>query len=155
MKKIVVLLVALATINGCSKDESTQNATKTSVHPPTNSTAPVQEKTSQAPTNGLNSYTPQEAQQFISQRKDLLIVDVRSPQELREGKLANSTLVPFWNIMKGQHQLPRNRPLLLVCAVGGRSYAAMQILARQGYSELYNLSGGVAAWKKAKLPLVY
>ncbi len=86
---------------------------------------------------------------------DLLIVDVRNPDELKQGKIENSVLVPFWNVKKGEHSLPKDRPILLVCAVGGRSYGAMQILARQGYRELYNLKGGMSAWKKAKLPVVY
>ena len=59
------------------------------------------------------------------------------------------------DIMRGKYSIPRDRPLLLVCAVGGRSYAAMQILASKGYHELYNVSGGIAAWKQAKLPFVF
>ena len=57
--------------------------------------------------------------------------------------------------MTGNYTIPQDRPLLLYCATGGRSYAAMQILARNGYIEIYNLQDGVSAWKQTNLPLVY
>ncbi len=101
------------------------------------------------------SYSPAQTMELIKHQKDLLIIDVRSPEELREGKIENSTLIPLMDIMTGNYTIPQDRPLLLFCATGGRSYAAMQILADRGYKEIYNLQGGVAAWKQANLPLVY
>ncbi|MEI6828089.1 MAG: rhodanese-like domain-containing protein [Desulfuromonadales bacterium] len=101
------------------------------------------------------SYSPAQTFELIKQRKGLLIIDVRSPEELREGKIKNSLLIPLVDIMTGNYNIPRGRPLLLYCATGGRSYAAMQILARNGYMEIYNLQGGISAWKEANLPLVY
>jgi rhodanese-related sulfurtransferase len=102
-----------------------------------------------------SSYPPVQVMELIKQNKDLLIIDVRSPDELREGKIANSILIPVMDIMAGNYTIPRDRPLLLYCATGGRSYAAMQILASKGYNEIYNLQGGISAWKQANLPLVY
>lgn len=103
----------------------------------------------------FRSIGPVEAQKLMSQKNNLLIVDVRTPKELREGKIANSQLLPFFGLLRGQHNLPRDKPILLVCAVGGRSFAAGQVLVKQGYKEIYNLGGGISAWKKANLPLVY
>jgi rhodanese-related sulfurtransferase len=56
--------------------------------------------------------------------------------------------------MKGTVPLPKDKPILLVCAVGGRSYVAAQVMSRQGFQEVYNLSGGISAWVKAGLPLM-
>lgn len=114
-----------------------------------------QKAVSPAESTVYTSYTPVQTMDLIKQKKDLLIIDVRSPEELREGKIDNSTLIPFMDIMRGNYTIPQDRPLLLICAVGGRSYAAMQILAHKGYKEIYNLQGGIAAWKQANLPLVY
>ena len=80
-------------------------------------------------------------------------MDVRTPNELRTGIIKGSIAVPFGSVMRGTHTLPKDKALLLICAVGGRSYAASQILSRSGYSEVYNLSGGINAWTKAGLPL--
>jgi rhodanese-related sulfurtransferase len=101
------------------------------------------------------SYPPAQVMGLIRQNKDLLIIDVRSPDELQEGKIENSTLIPLMDIMTGNYTIPQDRPLLVYCATGGRSYAAMQILANKGYKEIYNLQGGISAWKLANLPLVY
>lgn len=159
MKKIALVFVVLLALNACSKNENEKKASS-SINPPSSTAVTAQSvSSSQALKQEMKrvyaSITPAETQQLIQQRKDLLIVDVRSPEELKEGKIKDSQLVPFWNIMKGQHQLPRDRPLLLVCAVGGRSYGAMQILSKQGYPEIYNLKGGISAWKNSRLPLVY
>lgn len=114
-----------------------------------------QAQLSQAESTAYTSYSPVQTMELIKQKQDLVIIDVRSPEELKEGKIENSTLIPFFDIMRGNYTIPQDRPLLLICAVGGRSYAAMQILAQKGYKEIYNLQGGIAAWKQAQLPLVY
>jgi|GEM_PF-929122 len=104
--------------------------------------------------SGFRTVTPAEAMKLIKTRKDLMVIDVRSPQELREGAIANSRLIPIWQLSKKFHPDPA-QPLLVVCAVGGRSYMAGQYLFRSGVREVYSLKGGIAAWKKAGLPLVY
>lgn len=105
--------------------------------------------------SAFRSVAPAEALKPIEGRSDLLIVDVRSPQELKEGYIEGSVFVPFWEIAQGKANLPKDRPLLLVCAVGGRSYAIGQALARSGWNDIYNLSGGISAWKRSGYPLRY
>jgi rhodanese-related sulfurtransferase len=103
----------------------------------------------------FKSISPVEAQQLMKEQKDLLVVDVRSPQELRSGYIEGSVLIPFWEIAKGKRSLPTDKPILLVCAVGGRSYGLGQALSKNGWPVIYNLSGGISAWKQADLPLKY
>lgn len=148
MKKKLILLALF--LSACSNSPTDQPPAKANAG--ANQPA-AQGAAAQAPVSA--SYSPAQTMELIKQKKDLLIIDVRSPQELREGKIEGSTLIPFMDIMKGNFSIPQGRPLLLICAVGGRSYAAMQILAHKGYKEIYNLQGGVAAWKQANLPLVY
>lgn len=103
----------------------------------------------------FKTLTPQEAGKMITSRKDLLLIDIRNQDELREGYIAGSTLMPLWDIVKGTQRPPRNKPILLICAVGGRSLALGQLLSKSGWDEVYNLKGGIAAWKEAQLPLQY
>ncbi len=98
---------------------------------------------------------PKQAKELLDKRPDALLVDVRSPRELKTGKVEGSILVPFVKFLKNQHELPRDKAIFLICAVGGRSFAAGKILKRQGYGEVYNISGGISSWKKAGLPVVY
>jgi len=148
---IVLFLLAFTFTAGCSRNDE-----KPAVDNRTSSQSVRTGQMVQNPASaGFRSLSPAEAQQLINSRKDLLIVDVRSPEELKEGAIANSVLIPFWQILRGERTLPRDRPLLLVCAIGGRSYAVAQVLQHNGYPELYNLSGGIEAWKKVGLPLNY
>lgn len=101
----------------------------------------------------FRSIGPMEAKTLIETREDLLVIDIRSPEEYAQGALPGSTLIPFWNVVQGNHNLPADKPILLVCAVGGRSYAAGQYLSMKGYREIYNLSGGLSAWARQRVPL--
>jgi phage shock protein E len=148
MSKIFVLLLVVF-VAACSGGDESSNA------------APVQQKevnkqqVGQSKKPMFTSISSVQANELIKSRKNILILDVRSPPELKEGKIKGSQLVPFWDIAKGRYIVPRGVPVLLVCAVGGRSYAVGQYLYQQKYSEVYNLKSGMSGWKKAGLPVVY
>ena len=103
----------------------------------------------------FKTVTPQEAKNLIESRKDMLLIDVRGQDELSEGYIEGSTLMPLWAIIKGTQRPPQDKPILLVCAVGGRSLALGQLMSKNGWNEVYNLKGGISAWKEAELPLKY
>ena len=103
--------------------------------------------------NGFLTITPPQAKALLDARSEVVIIDVRSPEEYSQGALPGSTLVPFWDAMKGRILLPKDTPILLVCAVGGRSQAVGRYLAMQGFREVYNLKGGLDAWVEQRVPL--
>lgn len=103
----------------------------------------------------FRTITPQEARQLIENRQDLLLVDVRSPAELKEGAIEGSTLIPLMDIVQGKKNIPKDHPVLLICAVGGRSLLLGKTMSKFGWQEVYNLKGGISAWKDAGLPVVY
>jgi len=103
----------------------------------------------------FKTVTPREAKILIENRKDLLLIDVRGQDELSEGYIVGSTLIPLWDIIKGTKRPPQDKPILLICAVGGRSLALGQLMSKNGWDEVYNLKGGISAWKKEQLPLKY
>ena len=99
------------------------------------------------------SISPLEAKSLIETRGELQLIDCRSPEEFRGGALPGSRLIPFWEFTKGNYDLPKDKPILLVCAVGGRSLAVGQLLSSKGYREVYNLRGGLEAWIEQRVPL--
>ncbi len=103
----------------------------------------------------FKTVTPREAKNLIESRKDMLLIDVRGQDELSEGYIEGSTLMPLWAIIKGTQRPPQDKPILLICAVGGRSLALGQLMSKNGWNEVYNLKGGISAWKEAELPLKY
>lgn len=102
---------------------------------------------------GFTHLTPQEA----AQRSDLTIVDVRQRDELKGdlGHIPGAHSLPLGRLMTAgpPSKWATDTPLLFVCRSGARSASAAAHLARQGYTELYNLRGGMAAWKRAGLPV--
>ena len=105
--------------------------------------------------NIFRSVNPSEAMRMLQSRKDMIFLDVRTPQERANGAIPGSQLVSFYDLVKGGVPLPKDMPIMLVCAVGGRSYVAGQVLSKQGYKEVYNLSGGIKGWYLAGLPIVH
>jgi len=103
----------------------------------------------------FRSIGPEEALRMMQARDDIIFLDVRTPSERSHGAIPGSKLVSIYALLKGEIPLPKDKPILLVCAVGGRSYVAAQALSKYGYREVYNLSGGVKGWYKAGLPLTY
>jgi rhodanese-related sulfurtransferase len=151
MKRIFalgLLLGLLLITNGCSGDKGAESAA-----------APAQPASAAqvAPATGniFKTLSPKEAQAMIASRPDLLVVDLREPAELKEGYIEGSVLIPVSALSSGAKSLPSNQPLLLVCAVGGRSYGVGRYFSLKGYPEIYSLQGGINNWKKDGLPLKY
>jgi rhodanese-related sulfurtransferase len=87
--------------------------------------------------------------------KDAVVVDVREPDEFKGGHLLNAKHIPLGKLSDrvGELERYRDRPIVVVCRSGNRSATACALLSRQGFTQVYNLSGGVTAWQKAGLPL--
>lgn len=103
----------------------------------------------------FRSIGPEEALRMLQARDDVIFLDVRTAKERSYGAIPGSKLVSIYALLKGGIPLPKDKPILLVCAVGGRSYMAGQVLSGKGYREVYNLSGGVKGWYHAGLPLTH
>jgi len=94
------------------------------------------------------------ATQLIN-HKSALVLDVREQGEYDSGHILNSKLVPLGKLREriGELEKYRDKPILVVCRSGMRSASACAQLGKQGFSQAYNLEGGVMAWQKASLPL--
>jgi rhodanese-related sulfurtransferase len=79
------------------------------------------------------------------------LLDVREPDEWAAGHAAEAVHVPLRQL--SLDVLPEGEPLLVVCHVGGRSAMATQALRNAGIPAV-NVSGGMAAWEQAGLPVV-
>ncbi len=97
---------------------------------------------------------PEEAQQLIAQ--GALVVDVRQPEEWMTGHIPQAELVPLDGIYlfgRAIAEYPRDRDLILVCEQGHRSLSAAEIALVAGHTRVYNLVGGMSAWRAQKLPV--
>lgn len=78
------------------------------------------------------------------------LLDVRQPEEYEDEHLPGAKLIPLAELGERLSELEPDKPTIVYCAIGGRSRAASQFLAGKGFAEVYNLSGGIKAWKSEK-----
>jgi rhodanese-related sulfurtransferase len=103
---------------------------------------------------GPGSLTPAGAVQLINRSK-AVVVDVSEPEEFAKGHVVGSRNVPFGVLEQKLPETVKNKalPLILVCSTGARASRAVAAVKKLGYGEVQALSGGLAAWKEANLPL--
>jgi len=75
-----------------------------------------------------------------------LLVDVREPWEFAYCRIDGSLSIPLGELARRRDELPRERPLVLVCHHGHRSQHAAMLLAGAGFAQVHNLQGGVESW---------
>lgn len=79
------------------------------------------------------------------------VLDVRTPDEYKTGVIKNAVLADWNNgeqFVSKAGTLDKTRPVYLYCRSGGRSSKAAEWLTSNGFKEVYNLEGGILAWKK-------
>lgn len=96
-----------------------------------------------APVRDISS---REAKGLVEKNKKVFILDVRTPDERRQGYIAGSTLIPIDVMQRRMGEVPKNRPVLVYCAVGSRSRVVAEVLSKQGYGEVYNMKDGIYGW---------
>lgn len=82
---------------------------------------------------GTIDITSTEAKALLAKNKQVVLLDVRTPDEFRQAHLRGALLIPLAELQKRVSEIPRGRPLLVYCAVGARSSTAAAILASKGY----------------------
>ncbi|HVL34407.1 MAG TPA: rhodanese-like domain-containing protein [Burkholderiales bacterium] len=101
------------------------------------------------------SVSPHQATQLIN-REDALVVDVREPGEFGSGHILGAKNVPLARIDAGGAEIAAKRkqkPVIVYCDTGSRSGKAAAVLRAQGFAQVLNLAGGLAAWRQAGLPV--
>ena len=87
---------------------------------------------------------------------DLVILDVRTPQEFDEGHIEGATLIDFYDpdFANQLAELDPDVPYVLYCRSGNRSSDARAMMAELGFTTVDDIDGGILAWESAGLPVV-
>ena len=93
----------------------------------------------------IKSINSSQAEKLIENNNDLLIIDVRRPNEFKESRIVNSINIPVEEIEWEVDELEgfKDKPILVYCKVGVRSSVACSLLKEEGFTNLYNLRGGI------------
>ena len=94
-----------------------------------------------------------EFQALVAQNNGI-ILDVRTPDEVAQGHIAGASILNIYDedFERKLNLMQKNKPVYVYCRSGGRSSRAAQIMGENGFSEVYNLEGGMGAWNRANLP---
>jgi len=90
--------------------------------------------------------TPGELRQRLDAGEDLVLLDVREPEEVALCRIEGSLMIPMGELSVRHVELDPDRPTVCVCHHGVRSAHVAAALARLGFEQLYNLTGGVDRW---------
>jgi rhodanese-related sulfurtransferase len=104
--------------------------------------------------SGFNDLSPTEAVQVIN-HQDALVLDVREDNEFRDGHIVDARHIPLGALNKRLNELDafKDKPVVVSCRSGHRSASACGLLKKAGFTNIYNLRGGMMAWQGAGLPV--
>ena len=95
-----------------------------------------------------------DARAMMQSSSNVLVVDVRTPEEYAQGHLKGAINIPLSTLPLRINGLDQKRPILVYCQTGIKSAEASSILVRAGFTKVYNLEGGITAWINSGYPTV-
>ena len=97
---------------------------------------------------------PAELQTRLEAGEQVVVIDVREPDEFAKGKIPGAYTIPRGVLeMQLDGRLPLGTTVVLYCGAGARSALACKSLAEMGYDKVENLDGGWGAWVRLGLPV--
>lgn len=85
------------------------------------------------------------AQELMAADEPVTVLDVRMPEEWAGGVIEGAQLISMQELQGREGEIPEG-PVIVVCAMGGRSAAVAEYLCSRGRKDVYNLDGGMSAW---------
>ena len=98
---------------------------------------------------GFDNVEPEEFSRIM--REAHILIDVRTEEEYEEENILNAINIPLDELagfVETLREQSRDKAVLIYCATGARSAAACDMLYRAGYQYVFNLMGGIKAWKR-------
>lgn len=137
MRSVIILVAAAVSVFvfGCAR-----SAPRLDTPPPEN-----------AVRASVNEITPVEAK-TKTQEAYAQFIDVRTPEEYNAGHPSRAINIPLTELASKLDRLEKNEPVYVICQTGRRSKEASDILVKNGFPWVFNVSGGANAWNAAGLP---
>lgn len=91
----------------------------------------------------------------LIEKKDGVVLDVRTDEEVKKGKIAKSVELDFYrkDFLQNLEVMDRRLPVYVYCRSGSRSMNTSKLLDGLGFETIVNLDGGINSWKSAGLPI--
>ena len=148
---LVVSISALLLAGACGSDTATDTSTA-------EASAEAPEQASEQTTGGIRLVSPDEAAEIQTDGPaDLVVLDVRTPEEFQEGHLEGAIMIDFYSedFVDQLAGLDPDQPYLLYCRSGNRSGQTTEVMAQLEFSDVAEIDGGIVAWSQAGLPIAF
>lgn len=89
----------------------------------------------------------------LLQQGNIKLIDVRTDAEVARGMIPQGESLPLHLLPLRLHELNKSATTVFYCQMGGRSAQAAAFAAGNGYTDVYNLQGGITAWAHAGQPV--
>lgn len=133
MKKFLILAVFALALAGCNEARTPQT--------------PVAEKSL-----AVTDMSPIEARPG-TEAPGSQFIDVRTAQEYAGGHAKGAQNMPIDTLEANISNLKKDQPVYVICETGRRSLAAAEMLKKDGFTRIINITGGTRAWADAELPM--
>ena len=103
----------------------------------------------------VKNINPDEAEKALKERKDVVVLDIRTPKEFKAGHIAGAKNVDFKapDFAKQIGALDKSKTYLVHCGGGGRSTSSLEVFKEQKFSSILHLDKGFKAWETAGKPV--
>lgn len=105
------------------------------------------------PTESLPLLSVHQLKEKLDKGENLVVLDTRDQEEWNSGHIQGSIHIYVGHVEHKLSEIPRNKPVAVLCSVGHRAGIAASILLRAGFTKVYNVLGSVTAWRHAGFPL--
>lgn len=143
----MILGAALALLAGCSGAPESQAVAPAPALPPVAAPQVQAQQLSPLPSN-INI-----AQAAALRDAGAFMLDVREPFEWQEYHMPGAVLIPLGQLPRRLNEVPKDRPIVVVCRSGNRSEVGRDILLQAGFTAVTSMDGGMRAWRNAGLPV--
>jgi rhodanese-related sulfurtransferase len=136
MRSILVFVITAVLVSACQSGPSNMDAP-----PPVGSSATV-----------VNDISPKETLPKVEAAYSQFI-DVRTPAEFAAEHATRARNIPLDTLPENLDMIEKNEPVYVICETGRRSQEAVDILSKNGFKYIFHVTGGMAAWRAAELPM--
>lgn len=136
MNRILGIIIAVVFMSSCSDAQVQNNDTKS-------------KKANQTETEKvINEVVDAKTFQTKTSEEGVQLIDVRTANEYAQGNIEGSTNIDYFgdNFQTELNKLDKSKPVLVYCAVGGRSGKAAKVMTKMGFMVVYDLKGGYNNW---------
>jgi hydroxyacylglutathione hydrolase len=105
------------------------------------------------PTEGLRLLSVHQLKSMLDRGEELVVLDTRGQNEWDSGHIGGALHIYVGHLKDRLGEVPKDRPIAVICNVGHRAGLGASILLRDGYPEVYNVLGSVRAWVAAGFPV--